>query len=49
MVDNKYSVRLSEYCFDVCETLHNALQGKNAGDLGEIEKMVVEDLERYVN
>ena len=49
MIGNKDSVRLSERCFDVCEKVQKTTQGTNAGDLGELEKMVLEDLERYVD
>jgi hypothetical protein len=48
MIDDEYFVQLSEYCFDVCETLRNAISGKNAGNLVEFERMVVEYLERYI-
>ena len=49
MIDNKDSVRLSEHCFDVCEKVQKTIHGTNASDLGELEKMVLEDLERYVD
>lgn len=48
MVDNKDSVQVSECCFNVCETLKGAIQGKNRDDLNESEKIAVEDLERCV-
>jgi hypothetical protein len=42
------STQLSEYCFGVCETLKDAVQGK-VGDLEESEKAGMEDLERCVD
>ena len=39
MTRDKDSVRLSEYCFSVCETLKNAIQGRDVGDLSESEKV----------
>ena len=49
MTDDKYVVQLSEYCFNVCETLKNTIKGKNLSDLSEPEKIVVDDLERCVD
>ena len=48
MVDDKDSVQLSEYCFNVCEILRNTFRGKNASDVDESEKMAMEGLERCV-
>ena len=42
-------MQLTECCVTVCETLENMIQGKNAGDLDESERMAVEKLEKYVN
>ena len=49
MIDDRYVVHLSEYCFNVCETLKNTIQGRNRSDLNELEKMTLEDLERCVH
>ena len=49
MVDDKDSVQLAEYCFDVCEALKTATQGKNADDLGESVRTALEDSERCVH
>lgn len=48
-IDNKDSVQLSKFCFDACETLKSAIQGKNAEDLNESENLATEDLERCVD
>jgi hypothetical protein len=49
MVHDKDSVQLAEYCFDVCEALKTATQGKNADDLGESVRTALEDSERCVH
>lgn len=49
MIGDEYAIRLSEYCFDVCEALKDALRGKNPCDLGESEKTKVQNLERCVD
>ena len=49
MIDDRYIVHLSKYCFNVCETLKNMIQGRNRSDLNELEKMTLEDLERCVH
>ena len=48
MIDDEDSMQLSEYCFNVCATLENAIQGKNVGDLNKYVRMALEDLERCV-
>ena len=48
MSDNKVSVQLSESCFDTCEALEDATQGKDADDLDEIVKIALEDSKRCV-
>lgn len=48
MIDDEYTMQLSEYCFHVCGTLKGALQGKNPGDLSEFEKMATWNLERCI-
>ena len=49
MINNKDSVQLSESCFNVCEVLDTAIQGKNAGSLNESVRTALEDSERYFN
>jgi len=49
MIDNKDSVQLSVSCFNVCEVLDVAIQGKNAGGLDEFVRTALEDSERYFN
>lgn len=49
MINNEDSVQLSEYCFNMCETLETAIQGKKADDLGESVKVALKDLERYAD
>ena len=46
MIDDEDSVQLSEYCFDVCEALKTVIQGKNADDINESVREVLEDLGR---
>ena len=48
MIHDEDSVRLSEYCFNVCETLKNVTQWKNADDFDESgdEKTALENLKR---
>jgi len=41
MIDDKDSVQLSEYCFNVCGVVKTAIQGKNAGDLNESVRMAL--------
>jgi len=48
MINNEDSVLLSEYCFNVCEALNAAIQGKKAEDLNESVRTALEDLGRYV-
>ena len=49
MVTDKDSVQLSEYCFNVCETLKTRMQAENVNDLSEAARGALDDLERYVN
>ena len=49
IADNGDSVYISEFCFDMCETLKAAIQGRNADDLGESVGTVLKDLERRVD
>jgi len=49
MIDNKDSVQLSESCFNVCEVLDVAIQGKSAGSLNGSVRTALEDSERYFN
>jgi len=49
MINNKYSVQLSESCFNVCEVLDAAIRGKTAEDLNESVRTALEDSERYFN
>lgn len=46
MIDNEYAIQLSGQCFDVCETLRGALQGKYPGNLSESERMAIVNLDR---
>ena len=48
MLDNKDSVQLSEYLFNICEVLKTAIQGRSAEDLNESVKKALEGLERCV-
>ena len=49
MIDDEHAIRLTEYCFNACETLKGALHGKNPCDLSESEKMGVQNLDRCVD
>ena len=48
MIDDQYSVYLSQDCFGACEVLMNTIQGKRVGDLNESEITVLEGLETCV-
>lgn len=43
------SARLSESCYELCQTLKNVIQGKIQGDLNDSEKMAVDSLKEYVH
>ena len=49
MIDDKDSMQLSEYCFNVCTVLKTAVQGRNVDSLGEPVRAALEDLERCVS
>ena len=49
MIDDKDSMQLSEYCFNVCEVLKTVVQGRSADSLNESMRAALEDLERYVD
>ena len=42
-------MELSEYCFNMCETLKTAIQGKDVDDLSESERMAFKELERCID
>ena len=46
MIDNEDSVKLSEYCFNMCKVLMTVIQGKNADDHKESVGIALKDLER---
>ena len=48
-MNDKDSVKLSEYCFDVCSVLETAIRGKKADDLSGPVRTALEDLERCVD
>jgi len=47
MADNKDAVQLAEYCFNVCDVVEAAIQGKNVNDLKQSARTALEDLGRY--
>ena len=49
MIDSEDSVQLSKYCFNACLVMETAIRGENVGDLSRPVRVVLEDLERYVN
>jgi hypothetical protein len=49
LITNKDFVRLSDYCFNVCEVLKTAIKEENADDLSEPVQIALEDLARCVN
>jgi len=48
MINNEDSVLLSEYCFNVCQTLETTIQGMGADDLNESVRTGLEDMGRCV-
>ena len=46
MIDDNDSAQLSDYCFNVCEVLKTAVQGRSADGLNESVRVALEDLER---
>jgi len=49
MIDDGDSMRLCEYCFDVCEALGTAIQGKDVSELDETVRTAFKDFERWVD
>jgi len=49
MIDDKDSVQLSKYCFNVCEALKAVVQGRNVESLNESVRVALKDLERWVD
>ena len=49
LIDDKDSVQLSEYCFNVCEVLKTTIQGRDADSLNGSVRVALEDLERCVD
>jgi len=47
-IDNKDSVRLSEYCFSICEEVKTVIGGNNADGLNESVRIALEVSERCV-
>ncbi|KAF9790923.1 kinase-like domain-containing protein [Thelephora terrestris] len=48
LITNKDFVRLSDYCFNVCEVLKTAIKEENADDLSEPVQIALEDLARNI-
>ena len=49
MINDKDSVQLSEFCFNVCEVLKTAVQGRDVDSLDESVRVALEDLKRCVD
>jgi len=49
MIDDKDSVQLSEYCFNVCDVLKTVVQGWDVESLNESVRSALKDLERCVD
>ena len=49
MIDNEDYLQLSEYYFNVCEVLKTIIQGKNADNVNESVRKILEDLESYAD
>ena len=49
MIDKKASMKLSEHCSNVCETLKTKTQGRNTDDIEESVRMGPGNLERCAN
>ena len=47
MIDDDDSVKLSDYCFSVCEALNAAIKEKTKDGLNGSARLGLEDLERY--
>ena len=48
MIDNAGSIQLCECCFDVCEALGTAIQGKDVNGLNQTVRTTLEGFERCV-
>jgi len=48
IIDSKDSVRLSEYCFSICEAVETVIQRNNTDDLDESVRVALEVSERCV-
>ena len=48
MVDDKDSIQLAEYLFDMCESLKAATQGKNTDELSGSMRVGLKEIERCV-
>ena len=49
MIHNEDSVLLSQYCFNICETLNATIRGKSTDDLDKSMRTALDDLERCVH
>ena len=49
MVADEDSLKLSEYCFNVCDVLKTAIQGKGVDDLNKSVRTALGGLERCVD
>ena len=49
MANNKNSAKLSEFCFEMCETLKIAIQGRNADEFSKSMKVALAEIERCVH
>jgi len=49
MIENKDSVELSEYSFNVCEVLKTVIHGKTADNLSESVRVALENFGRCVD
>jgi len=49
LIDDKDSVQLSEYCFNVCEVLKTVTLGRDVDSLDESVRVALKDLERCVD
>ena len=48
MVDDKDSIQLAEYLFELCESLKTATQGKNTDELSGSMRVGLKEIERWV-
>lgn len=49
MINKKDSAKLSDFCFEMCETLNAAIQGRDGDELSDTIKVGLVEIERCVH